>query len=546
MSAQGASASRLFYTLRHLRWVQIAARAKRVVNKKLPQRIPLDTPLLLAEPGQFIEPALCSQKMLAPDQFMFLNYVGEVRHPADWNSQAHNKLWLYNLHYFDDLNSVNGESRSFWHRELLSRWVVENPAAFGNGWEPYPISLRIVNWIKWHLSRDALDNQCLRSLAQQARQLQRNVEWHLLGNHLFANAKALVFAGLFFKGEEAKTWLGSGIAILSQEIPEQILPDGGHFELSPMYHATILEDVLDLINIGRCYNLNWSQFNLEKTAKSMISFLGAMTHLDGNLGFFNDSVTNIAKTNYDLCRYAKRLDTEPDKSGELHSILFPDSGYARLVIGEAHLIADVGDVGPRYNPGHAHADTLSFEFSLGQERVVVNSGISTYERGAQRQFERGTAAHSTVEIDGENSSDVWAAFRVGRRAKARVLNFDSKVGAVTLEAEHDGYAHLTEKNIVSRNWKLGLQALDIRDVITKPFNKAVARFFLAPQCELSVSNDGKSGMIVTRLGRKIYWESSLVARSEASSYYPSLGKIEPSHCLVADIIGQAFHLTLKW
>jgi hypothetical protein len=52
--------------------------------------------------------------------------------------------------------------------------------------------------------------ECVHSLAVQARHLSRRLEYHLLGNHLFANAKALVFAGLFFQGDEADAWLADG------------------------------------------------------------------------------------------------------------------------------------------------------------------------------------------------------------------------------------------------------------------------------------------------------------------------------------------------
>ena len=86
--------------------------------------------------------------------------------------------------------------------------------------------------------------------------LEKRIESHLLGNHLFANAKALVFAGTYFSGAEADRWLNRGISILEREIPEQILLDGGHFELSTMYHALIFEDLLDLCNLLKCYKSN--------------------------------------------------------------------------------------------------------------------------------------------------------------------------------------------------------------------------------------------------------------------------------------------------
>src|SRR5690606_13087772 len=100
---------------------------------------------------------------------------------------------------------------------------------------------------------NALKSAAVHSLAMQARYLRRRLEIHLLGNHLWANAKALVFAGAFFTGDESAGWLHKGAALIGRELDEQILPDGGHFERSPMYHAIVLEDVLDLLQLDRAF-----------------------------------------------------------------------------------------------------------------------------------------------------------------------------------------------------------------------------------------------------------------------------------------------------
>jgi len=92
------------------------------------------------------------------------------------------------------------ENKKELQSDLIKKWVQENPPGEGNGWEPYPISLRIVNWVKWDLAKNCLSDEALHSLAVQARYLLKRPEFHLLGNHLFANAKALIFAGLFFYG----------------------------------------------------------------------------------------------------------------------------------------------------------------------------------------------------------------------------------------------------------------------------------------------------------------------------------------------------------
>ena len=115
---------------------------------------------------------------LGDNRFRFLNTTHQVNTPADWNRLEWGKLWLYNLHYFDmlrqpDLPDVVGNC---W----IARWIAENPPGIGNGWEPYTLSLRIVNWIKWQLSGHVLDSQALNSLAVQVRFLTQLVELSLI------------------------------------------------------------------------------------------------------------------------------------------------------------------------------------------------------------------------------------------------------------------------------------------------------------------------------------------------------------------------------
>ena len=100
------------------------------------------------------------------------------------------KLWRYNQHYFDDLNATGASARRDLQIDLMLDWAANNRPGRTIGWDPYPTSLRIVNWVKWVLSDNAMPDECLESLAVQARWLNKRIEWHILGNHLFANAKA--------------------------------------------------------------------------------------------------------------------------------------------------------------------------------------------------------------------------------------------------------------------------------------------------------------------------------------------------------------------
>src|SRR5690606_20113336 len=131
-----------------------------------------------------------------------------------------------------------------------------NAPAEGDGWEPYPVSLRVVNWIKFLLTAPGdgpasarRSENVLESLAGQVAWLERNMEFQLLANHLLKNAKALLFAGIALEGRDATRWLERGLALLAAEAEEQVLPDGGHFERSPMYHSIVLEDLLDAVNM---------------------------------------------------------------------------------------------------------------------------------------------------------------------------------------------------------------------------------------------------------------------------------------------------------
>ena len=314
--------------------------------------------------------------MFTANNFVFLNESRSIVSTGDWNDPEVEKLWLYNLHYFDDLNAEGSMDRREWHAHLIERWIDENPPGYGIGWEPYPSSLRIVNWIKWALSGGELTSRSIASLAIQIRFLYEQLEFHLLGNHLLANAKALVFAGLFFEQKESRKWLDRGLVILSRELKEQILRDGAHFERSPMYHSIILEDILDMENLRCAFGSD--EIIKKDTVEKMWGWFAAMCHPDGDIAFFNDAAFGIASNLAELNKYAKFLKYRPQQPLNDGVLAFSESGYFRLQKSKAVVLIDAAPIGPSYLPGHGHADTLSFELSLYGQRVMVNSGTSCY------------------------------------------------------------------------------------------------------------------------------------------------------------------------
>jgi uncharacterized heparinase superfamily protein len=438
--------------------------------------------------GSWAAPVDKPASMLGPSRFQFLDCEGECATAADWSAPDKPRLWLYNLHYFDDLNAAGAEARAAWHRRLVTRWIAENPVGEGAGWEPYPLSLRIVNWIKWAIREGGLSEDARQSLAVQARYLSRRIEWHLLANHLFANAKALVFAGCWFDGAEAEGCRAAGLDILAREVTEQVLADGGHFERSPMYHALVLEDLLDLINLARAFPGTVPDQIVQSwgaAADRMRSWLAAMVHPDGDIAFFNDAALGIAPSRTELEAYAGRLGlgrAPVPGQGVTH---LEASGYVRVETDDMVAILDVAPVGPDYQPGHAHADTLAFECSIHGRRLIVNSGTSTYEPGPRRAHERSTAAHSTVEIAGESSSEVWAAFRVARRARPFGLSIEERGDEVVVRCAHDGYRRLKRRPVHERTWRFAPGGMTVEDRVA-PAAAAVARLHLHPDWSVSV------------------------------------------------------------
>lgn len=535
-------------TIRHLRPVQLYGRAYfRLAKPRADMRA---APQLRQRSGKWVAPARRDTTMLGPDRFVFLNETHDLAE-VGWDDPTLAKLWRYNLHYFDALNAQGASARAAWHEALLTRWTRENPPGRGSGWEPYPTSLRIVNWIKWALGGNALPPDAIQSLAVQARWLAQRIERHLLGNHLFSNAKALIFAGLFFDGAQADAWFDAGIRIIAAQLPEQILPDGGHFERSTMYHSLALEDVADLCNVARTYvaaTQSWESAVLgwSELLPAMRRWLAVMCHPDGQISFFNDAAFGVAPSPAELDSYVERLGcTRAQPSPAMVTELRP-SGYVRVQFRDAVTLLDVAPIGPDYLPAHAHADTLSFEMSVFGQRVFVNSGTSRYGVDAERARQRGTAAHNTVIVDDCDSSEVWGGFRVARRARPIGLVVDH-AAEPAVRCVHDGYRRLPGNVQHAREWSFGQDGMVVKDQLSGTFDRAEARFHLHPS--VGVDADAVREGVTLRLPQSGVVNMTVEGgelRTEKSTWHAEFGLSEPNVCIVAEFRGPVLRTTLRW
>lgn len=355
--------------------------------------------------------------------FTFLNLSHEF---AGWKYNEYGNLWTYNQNYFDWLNQegITIQEGCKW----IDRFIVEvlnSPIQPCMALDPYPIALRSINWIKFFCRfPDCATKSRLDALYSQVRLLEKKLEYHLLANHLLEDAYALYIGAAYFGVEQL---LNSARQLLLVQLKEQVLPDGAHFEQSPMYHCILLDRLLDCINLGESMGIDGKQ--LRRYASSMLSHLEAIIWSDGSIPLLNDAAYGISPTPTQLFDYARRLGLQ------WKAIQLKKCGYRVLRGEKMEARVDVGNVTASYQPGHSHADSLNYELRVDGKPFVVDTGVSTYEKNERRQLERSSLAHNVVVVSGKDSSEVWGGFRVGRRCHTTITNSSEHA----IEAWHNGF-----------------------------------------------------------------------------------------------------------
>ena len=459
---------RLYHTVKYLKLKQIYYRLfytfRRTYRKIISFRYPY-VKNKTTYPLTFVT-SITNCSSYKENSFKFLNLHKKFKNNIDWNYAEHGKLWTYNLTYFEFLHQKNMSTNE--GINIIQDFIKKHPT-IKDGMEPFPISLRGINWIKFLSIHTIKEKDINDFLYRDYTQLLDNVEYHLLGNHLLENGFSLLFAAYFFQDEK---FYKESSQLLMTELEEQILDDGAHFELSPMYHQLMLYRLLDTINLVK--NNHWKKNELLpfliKKAVAMLYWLQVITYKNGEIPLFNDSAYNIAPTSNELFQYAKRLNIESSFNHKRNNL--SNSGYRKRSNDSYECIIDIGEIGPSYIPGHAHADTFNFELRITNQPFIVDSGISTYENNKLRHYQRGTMAHNTVNIQEENSSDTWSAFRVAQRAK--IIHLKEKENFI--EATHNGYQkkfHILH----TRKWLFDSKKITIQDTLSRPKNaKAFIHF----------------------------------------------------------------------
>ena len=410
------------------------------------------------------------------NSFVFLHLSHSFSDKIDWNYNRFGKLWTYNLNYFDYLNQENISKET---GIILIKDYIKNDNLLLDGKEPYPISLRGINLVKF-LSKNKVNEKFIDSnLYNHYYILLKNIEYHLLGNHLLENAFSLLFGSFYFQDEKLYS---KSKKILITELNEQILEDGSHFELSPMYHQIMLFRVLDCIQLIKLNS--WKNDDLlnllEESSSKMLSWLYKITFNNGDIPMINDCAFQIAPSTKALLNYGKLLGINKK------NIKLSDSGYRIFKNEKYELFMDMGEVGASYQPGHVHSDTFNFVLYANNQPFIVDTGTSTYEKNERRQIERSTSSHNTITIGGYEQTQVWGGFRVGKRAGIMsLIESDNK-----FSASHDGYKNIGI--IHNRKFITNKDSINIFDDLNKhEVYEQIAHFHFHPSIKNIIIKDSR-------------------------------------------------------
>ena len=444
-------------TIRHLKAEQVIFQ---IVRKLHPAHLRKSD----APQASFANPStafLQKPEILNQGKFCFLNLESSFN---GWDFDGFGPLWAYNLNYMDWLFQPGITAAEC--AEWIDRFIKEAHSGH-TSYAPYPTALRCMNWIKlFCIYPELATKERLDSLYSQLLLLSNSIERHILGNHILEDAFALSMGAYVFPG----SGLGrKAYRLLTRELSRQILPDGAHFEQSPMYHCIMLERVLDCINLFKSDDsplLRDVVSLLRNQASMMVGHLKNIVWNDNAIPLMGDSAYGIASEPEALLDYASRLGIEAAQTR------LNECGYRKMNKSGMELTARIGAITATYQPGHSHADTFSYELRIGGKPFIVDTGISTYNKNSRRQYERSTKAHNTVTYDEKDSSQVWGGFRVGSRAAVRIVQDDE----YQIVASHNGFGR---KHIHQRSFRMTGQELEINDVC-QGSKDAVSRIHFAP------------------------------------------------------------------
>jgi len=451
-------------------------------------------------------------------------------------------LEVFHLHYFHYLfdESLPMENRL----ALIRRWLERHPPGDEPAWHPYPTSLRIGNWILFYLDHPevfeadpALNTAFLSRLWQQGAFLRRRMEYHLRANHLLENARALVMAGVFFQEQR---WIKQGAHVLLQELAEQFFPDGVHVERSVLYQNILVKHLADVLALLRCVPTTFpAVVRLQNKLETLLPRMWqAYLSWGGDLPeppLWGDTAIDMMYPAQELRDYLNSLSLElavPDNPVRFVS----PSGYAFYRNAEELLVFDGGPLGPDYQPGHAHCDTLSITYHFQGQPVLVDAGLGNYEETPLRQRVRSATSHNTVVVNQLPQAECWKVFRMGRRIHPEPL--EKKISNEYWEVTgsyHHTWAPASQRYYHQRSVRHHPEGFwSIHDVIRGQVHSVAAYFHFHPAVQVTLRAEQQLAMLQIN-GTRLYllWRvPGGQVREESGVYVPHYNTPQTSRVLI--------------
>ncbi len=400
----------------------------------------------------------------------YFKFINKKKLFSDWNMEEE-PLWRFNLHYFDYLMQKDMSKKI--GLELIYSWIdyFDSNQHKKDALHSYPISLRIVNWIKFSNRYSISDEKIEKSILNQISYLFQNMEFDLMANHLLTNLLSLKFSLSFILDKRINFFIKIIDFLLKRELKEQINSDGLHCERSFMYSNIILEMILDIINIS-------NDIELKNIAQNMINSSLDFS-INNNIPLFNDAANNIASDLSDLINYSKNLGLAVKENKNL-ILTLNKSNFVKYKIDDITLFFDGGgDL--KYQSGHSHSSALSFELYYKDKKIFTDIGCITYLNGKERNYLRATSSHNTISIDNKNQSDIWSAFRVAKRAVFSPIIIDNNILFSKIKG-YNGYKHFRELKIENNK-------ITIKDIIKfKGIHQFELTFNIAPNNKIKLEN----------------------------------------------------------
>jgi len=436
----------------------------------------------------------------------------------------------------------------------IDSWIEQCPVGRGANWvsalEP---AIRLINWsITWQLlggtrsrafateAGAAFRERWLRSAYEQSRMIMNNLSrFSSANNHLIGEcAGVYVAATTWPMWTELRDWGERCRLILEEECLKQNAPDGGNREQAFAYQTFVLDFLIIAGLAARARGEDFSPLYWRRV-EVMIDFLASMTDAAGRLPMIGDAddgqvVKLAAEPGFsphgsliatgallfdrpDLASKAGTLDgktitllgvqsvralaelKQRGRTGFRPQQQFTESGYYLLGAAfdtpdEVRVLIDTGPLGYLSIAAHGHADALSFTLSVGDREILVDPGTYAYHSEPEwRRYFRGTSAHNTVGIDGQDQSLQAGNFMWTHHARARCIEFEVGAGRQRFVGEHYGYDRLSDPVIHRReiNFDPARQLIEVADLLRCEGEHSARRFWhFAEDCSVERTESG--------------------------------------------------------